>query len=141
MSLANPHFEASFDRVFNSQGGVDSNDAFFEVFYTEFTKDPEVLRMFKDTNKSRQLHMLKRSVYDLVNLSVTDIHSSELSRLILLHTKLDTTPAQLDKWLEALLRTVKQFDPDFDDLVRLAWVCAMTPGITLFRAGFSDTTG
>ena len=138
MSLANPHFEASFERIFSNQAHADDKDSFFELFYAEFTKDAEISRMFKGTNKNRQIHMLKRSVYDLVNLAVTDIHSSELTRLITVHTKLDTTPVQLDKWLEALLRTVEQFDPDFDDLVRLAWICAMTPGITLFRTGLSE---
>ena len=110
MSLANPHFETSFERIFSAQGGTDGNDSFFEVSHAESTREAEISRMFKESNKSRQIHMLKRSVYDLVNLAVTDIHSSELTRLITAHANMGASSVQLDKWLEALLRTVEQFD-------------------------------
>ena len=134
MSIPNRHFEESYDRLFGNLGlGECHSNRFFASFYHRFTQDPLVSTMFSSTDDQKQIHMLKRSVFDLAGFYVTGIPSAELNRLATLHKQLNVQAELLDLWLMALLDTVQQFDPLSNELVQAGWTCAMLPGITLIR--------
>ena len=132
MPFHSAEFEASYDRLFESSLSP-RQDHFFERFYERFLSDPAVRQMFANTDPSRQIRMLKRSVFDLVGFYLTGTPSGELERLADLHAELKISAGLLDLWLEALIDTVAECNPEFDEITRLSWVCAMLPGVTLVR--------
>ncbi len=132
MTIANPHFESSYQRLFEGAGDAGA-DRFFALFYRLFKAEPGVSELFAQTDTAQQVHMLKRSVYDLVGFYVTGTPSAELHRLAQLHADLGISTVLLDCWLHALLNTVEQLDPEVDELTLLGWTCAMLPGVTMIR--------
>jgi len=127
-----PQFDASFDRLFSAQPD-EGNPAFFRSFYTRFTQHEDIAKMFARTDVEQQVRMLKRSIFDLVGFYVTGCPSAELYRLAHLHKSLGIDAQLLDTWLAALLDTVSEFDAQADEAVRLAWMAALSPGLTYIR--------
>ena len=140
MSLPNPLFEASYERLFGGNIALGpETDAFFERFYEHFLRHEEVTRLFARTDMRKQVQMLKRSMLHLVSFYVIDEPNAELTRLASLHRALRIRPALLDQWLLALLETVRELDPQCDERTELAWCWAVTPGITYMRLGMGAT--
>ena len=132
--LTNPHFEASYERLFGDDVRMaDSSDAFFRAFYRRFLTYDDVAALFSDTDMQAQVQMLKRSLFYLVSLYVTGTPSPELERLAERHKSLGVSGDMFDKWLAALLDTVLDYDTEADETTRLAWAWALTPGITYMR--------
>lgn len=127
-----PQFDASFDRLFSSQPD-EGNPAFFHSFYARFRKHEGIAEMFRHTDADKQVRMLKRSIFDLVGFYVTGSPSAELYRLAHLHKSLGIDASLLDAWLAALLETVCEYDPQANEEVRLAWMAALSPGLTYIR--------
>ncbi len=137
--LSNPHFEASYERLFGDDVRMAaSSDAFFHAFYERFLTHADVAALFNSTDMQAQVQMLKRSLFYLVSLYVTGTPSPELERLAERHRDLGVPGEMFDKWLAALLDTVLQLDPQADEVTRLAWAWALTPGITYMRLALLD---
>ena len=133
-------FEASFSRIFGNQVGItEAGEAFFVRFYDVFLASPRVREMFLRTNMGRQVTMLRRSVYELVTFYVTGTLSEPLRRVAQIHQHLPITPDLYDRWLDALIATVREFDPECDELTEAAWRFAMTPGITYIKIWCGST--
>ncbi len=140
MSLPNPLFEASYERLFGGNVALGpETDAFFERFYDHFLQHEEVARLFERTDMRKQVQMLKRSMLHLVSFYVIDEPNAELARLAALHRSLRIGPALLDSWLDALRTTVRELDSQCDERTELAWCWALTPGITYMRLGMGAT--
>ncbi len=140
--MDNPLFEASYCRVFHTDivgivGEDPAVDAFFEDFYHHFLQDEALARLFADTDMARQVSMLKNSLFQLTSCAVLGRPSDELVRLAGLHKRLGINPALLDKWFEALINTVADADPEYNEATRLAWCWAIAPGI-FFMKSFLD---
>lgn len=134
-------FEESFFRIFGNQVGItEAGEAFFVRFYDIFLGgSPRVREMFFRTNMDRQAVMLRRSVYELVTFYVTGTLSEALRRVAHIHQHLAITPDLYDRWLDALIATVREFDPECDELTESAWRIAMTPGITYIKMWCGST--
>lgn len=134
MTLTNPRFEDSYARLFGPNVSIDeSSDAFFTEFYRRFLLSPEVAARFAHSDMTRQIGMLKRSLFQLTSYYVSNSPSAELKRLAEFHRDLSITEDMFDAWLEALLGTVETLDEDADEATLLAWAWALTPGITYMR--------
>lgn len=107
--------------------------AFFESFYQRFLTDPEIARLFERADMKRQREMLRRSLFTLVSFYVLDEVSPELKRIAEVHHRLGLKPGMFDWWMQCLLDTVGEFDPQCDEATLLAWGWAMAPGITYIR--------
>ena len=134
MPLDNPRFRESYERLF----GVDvtmgeSADRFFERFYDLFLEDPEVAELFAGTGMQRQVQMLKKSLFQLVSFYVLNEPSAELSRLAEIHKAVGVSPVMFDLWMQALLKTVEEFDPEFNELTELSWCWALAPAMTYMK--------
>lgn len=139
MALANPRFEDSYGRLFGPNVSIDASaDAFFEEFYRRFLAVPQVAALFADTDMTRQVGMLKHSLFHLVSYYVTNAPSAELVRLAEAHRALELKADMFDNWLEALLGTVETFDPEADEATLLAWGWALSPGITYMRMSLEE---
>ncbi len=134
MALPNPHFEASYARIFGQDVGMDARaDEFFTAFYHRFLEEPGIAGMFATTNVARQVQMLKKSVFQLVSFYVVDSPTPEMERLAMLHHQLGLAPDLFDAWMRALLDTAARYDPDYDEVTELAWCWALAPGIAYMR--------
>lgn len=132
--MENPAFEQSYERLFGSDISADPGASeFFHRFYQRFLTHPEVAAMFKDTEMSQQVRMLKRSLFDFVGFYISGTPSAEISRVATIHRQLNVNTAHLDWWLDALLETVLELDPQADEQVKMGWALALTPGLTVMR--------
>lgn len=130
---ANARFEASYRRLFGGRIAADDADPFFETFYRRFLADREVAARFRGTDMRRQAAMLRKSFFHLAGFYVTHAPSSELHRMAAVHDRLGLDPRLYDRWLDCLVETVAQHDPECDEATELAWRLALTPGITYMK--------
>lgn len=144
MPLANPRFEQSYARIFGP--GVTMNegtDDFFQAFYARFLEHPEVAALFTNTDLQRQVGMLKKSLFQLISYYVVGGPTAELERLGQVHKQLGISSALLDLWMQALVDTARQFDPEFDEAAELGWCWALSPVIAYMQLvmteGLPDT--
>ncbi len=134
MTLPNPRFEESYARIFGHGVSMDeSADDFFRTFLDKFLQDPEIAVLFADTDLSRQVAMLKKSLFQLVSYYVVGEPTAELDRLASLHKKLGIVPQAFDVWMQALIDTAAEYDDAFDETTQLAWCWALAPGIAYMR--------
>ena len=127
-------FEQSYARIFGDSVGLDeSADAFFQAFYHRFLNYDYIAKLFDGVDMNRQVSMLRRSLFHLSSLYITNIVTPELKRFAAIHERLKIAPAFYDTWLECLLETVAEFDPQFDIDVRQAWRDALVPGVTVMK--------
>lgn len=132
--LNNPLFDRSYDRLFGGDVTMDDrSDGFFQAFYRHFLKDPDIHELFRETDMQRQVLMLRRSFFQLAAFYVTTTPSAELERIGYIHQRLGVTNDHFDRWLDALVATVAEIDPECDACTELAWRWAMTPGITFLK--------
>lgn len=130
----NTLFDQSYKRLFGHNVGLhEGADRFFERFYYHFLQDPAVDELFRETDMSRQVSMLRQSFFQLAAFYVTSAPSAELERLAFIHHRLGIADAHYDGWLDALVETVKEQDSDCDLATELAWRWALAPGLTYVK--------
>ncbi|MFE8071031.1 globin [Marinobacteraceae bacterium S3BR75-40.1] len=126
-------FDNSYERVIQIER---HRTDFFEAFYRRFLlASPTVREKFRHTDMDRQRRMLKKSFYSLVAFYASGSADGVLERIAYSHSVrgLDIHPALYDLWLECLIDTVRDFDPQFDDDVELAWRLVLSAGITYMK--------
>ena len=87
-----------------------------------------------------QARMLQRSVYQLSVYHVTREPSEHLYRVAHRHSagEIGVAPELYDVWLDALVATVAEHDPEFSAEVELAWRMAFAEGITLMKHYYTN---
>ena len=130
----NTRFDTSYTRVFGEGVGLgEQANPFFQAFYRHFLTDSGVADAFRGTDMNRQVAMLRKSFFHLVAFYLSHEPTAELTRIALLHHNIGIDTAFYDLWLDALVSTVREFDPGCDEATELAWRLALTPGITYMR--------
>ena len=126
-------FEASYARVMQ-QGAY--RPEFIGRFYELFLdSSEEVARRFARTDMSRQKTMLHDSLQTLVQFSRQRLLTDELARLARVHSRgeQDIPPTLYNRWLDSLLRTVQEFDTQFNQDIEIAWRLTLAPGISYLQ--------
>jgi truncated hemoglobin YjbI len=132
--VANPSFEASYERLFGTGIPIGPEAAlFFDDFYQRFLKDPDIARLFAGTDIPQQSRMMRMSLYQLVAFYLLDEPNAELERLAERHRQVGASDAMFERWLQALIDTVAAHDPAFNAGVEQGWRQALGPGMTYFR--------
>jgi hemoglobin-like flavoprotein len=113
---------------------------FLERFYDLFVaSSAEVAEKFERTDFGRQTILLKASLYMmmLVNWEMPEGHA-HLERIARVHDRKgwNIRPQLYDVWLECLLVTVKEFDPEFDGATEQAWRRMLAPGIAFMKSRY-----
>lgn len=130
---ANTLFESSYRRLFGRAVAAEGSEPFFSAFYRRFLADDGVAELFRATDMAKQVNMLRKSFFHLVAFQVTGAPSSELERMARMHHLLGIDPSLYDVWLNGIVATVREFDPECDETTALAWRLALTPGITYMK--------
>lgn len=126
-------FDASFERVKQDR---DDKPGFFQSFYQRFIEaDPRVGKHFVDTNMERQQKMLEKSFYRLLVFYATNSTDDYLEEVAIRHSKLvlNIELDLFDVWLECLIDTVREYDPEFSDDIELSWRLLLATGIAYMK--------
>jgi len=130
-----------YEDVFNmsywrATHAVKEGIGFFDSFYDRFLNSShDVEEKFKSTNMKTQKQMLKESLLNMSSFFVTKVADDYLQKISRIHSKSDRgiEPYLYDLWLECLIKTVRDYDPEFQRDVELAWRLVMTPGIVYMK--------
>lgn len=126
------------DSVFQSYGRVCNKDRFFIDFYDHFMRSSNDVRaQFADTDMKQQRHLLRNGIMQLV-LHARGMPDTKLRALGKSHDRngYNIKPEWYDLWLNALIRTLKEHDPQFSEGLETSWRRAIEPGIRLIRDAY-----
>lgn len=126
------------DIVFQSYGRCCNRPDFFQHFYARFMASSDQIRArFDNTDMSAQHHLLRHGILQLV-LHARGMSDAKLRALGETHCRhaLNIKPEWYDNWLDALVATIEQFDPEYSADVQSAWRNAITPGIDVIRNAY-----
>ncbi|MGI9203151.1 MAG: globin [Woeseiaceae bacterium] len=105
---------------------------FFDAFYQRFVaSSPSIAEKFQYTDMARQREMLRVSLDHMVYFAIDKEETAEISRVASAHanTAADVPAHLYEIWLDSLLATVSEFDPQFDPEIEAAWRSALAPSI------------
>lgn len=122
-------FTDSFQRVTNTEN---SEVDFFAAFYDSFVADSaEAAEKFRNADMQKQQQHLRTSLDHMVYFSIDRQAGEELARIARTHSRSgrNIRPELYEHWLESLLKTVREFDPQYCDDVEIAWQVVLAPGI------------
>lgn len=134
-----------FDRLYSDSylrinTVVKQGKDFFERFYDNFiASSSQVAEKFKNTDMKIQKKMLRDSLTYLERFSVYKREDDFMLALAQRHNKAhaDVPPNLYDLWLAALIETVKEYDPEYDDKVEIAWRMQLAAGIEYMKFQYS----
>ncbi len=112
-----------------------SDPAFLDRFYERFlASSPKVQEKFRNTDFVRQKRALKAS-FHLMLMAATDGEGGPeryLGDLAAIHSRsrMDVGAEFYDLWLDSLLATVREHDPDFGPSQEGAWEAVMMVGVS-----------
>ncbi len=132
---------ARFRAHFDVWVGDSYNDAFVSRFYDNFfAQSHEIAERFAATNMSMQKTMLHDSLHDLRDFTTDETARRNLQGVAAQHDQAHANipPRLYDLWLDSLIATLKDFDPDFDQLTERAWREALAPGIALMKGAYKN---
>lgn len=124
------------DSFWRATSTVIEGRGFFDRFYENFlASSPEASEKFKGTDFFSQKKMLHDSLVHLQKFSISkraDVFMKELAKK---HSsnELDVQPYLYDLWLASLIDTVKEYDPEFDGDMEVAWRMHLAPGIEFMK--------
>lgn len=130
--------QAASDIVFQSYGRCCNNEQFFVDFYDRFMGTSEEIRaLFAETDMKQQRHLLRNGIMQLV-LHARGMPDTKLRALGESHSRRGyrIQPQWYSLWLQALLDTIREHDPDFDSMVESSWREAIGPGIEVIRNAY-----
>lgn len=109
---------------------------FFDAFYTRFiNSSPSIAEKFRNTDMARQRDMLRVSLDHMVYFAIDKKETDEITRVAAAHAKsrADIPENLYEMWLDSLLATVSEFDPEFDLEIEAAWRSALAPSIEYMK--------
>ena len=132
-SERNVEFFASLSRCL-------ANDRFLTRFYESFlASSPEVTAKFRDTDFERQKRAMASSLYSIVMaLEQAAAPMAYLESIAEQHSRrqLDIPSPMYDLWLECLIDSVREADPEFSPRLEANWRVAMRFAIERMRARY-----
>lgn len=117
--------ESDVAAVRKSYGRVIAKGGFIERFYEIFLNStPEIGRMFARTDFKKQNEMLERSLsMSLLFPQGNPIAKQVVDRIRLSHDRahMNVDPALYRYWLDSLVKTVAERDPEFNAALEQQW--------------------
>jgi hemoglobin-like flavoprotein len=123
-----------------------AREGFLDRFYENFlSSSPAVREKFARTDFERQKRALRASLHLMVLAAEDQGGGPEkyLRDLAFSHSKAgyDIGSGLYDLWLDSILKTVKEFDPQFGPDIEKAWESVMMVGIDYLLAHYNTGGG
>ena len=136
-----PLDEEVLNQVELSLNRCGANPAFLDRFYAIFLdSSPKVKAMFENTNFYRQKRALQASLHGMLLYARGSDASGDpyLREVAERHSRdnLSIGAELYDLWLDSLLTTIRECDPECTPEVLAAWEQAMTIGIQFFLSHY-----
>lgn len=117
------------------------NPAFLDRFYELFmASSAEIREKFSQTDFEKQKKVLSDSMFLMLTAAGTTEGYAhvQLEKLAKRHSRgqLDIKPEWYALWLDTLMRTVSELDPEYSDDVDAAWRECFQDGIAVLVAGY-----
>ena len=113
----------------------EQGDDFFDAFYHRLSeKAPEIGSMFAGVNMRRQNALLRNGIESLLACAEgSSSAQTELLRLGELHgrDRINVPPELYPLWVEALMESLREYDPQHNEMTEPAWREAVSAGIKL----------
>lgn len=126
-------FDESYERVkLISKDGI----GFFDAFYARFIgSGPEVAAYFSKSDMPQQKKMVERSFYRMLAFYTTNQDDDYMRNIASRHGAegVNVDPKLYDVWLDSLVETVIEYDPQINSEIELAWRLIMSSGITYMK--------
>jgi len=116
---------------------LNDQDEFFAHFYKRFMQaHQDISRIFANTNLDRQISMLQESLLYMIDFANSEVASPRINRLATLHGASNMNiPARIfELWIDCLVETVQERDPQFAPEIATAWRVVLAPGLAFFKA-------
>ena len=126
-------FNASYGRAVGNSGyNRDFIGRFYEIF---LSKSDQIAARFEGADMSAQKTMLHDSLQYMVDFFSSRRTNAYLERIAEIHSRSqhDIPSEMYDTWLESLIEALREFDPELDEQVELAWRLVLSPGITYMK--------
>jgi len=113
---------------------------FLRTFYELFMGYSEEIReKFRQTDFTRQTRVLADSLYAMAVVAQGEGESpawAEIDRIGRQHSKgqLDIRPEHYNVWLDCLIRSARQYDPEFTPALETCWRETLRSGIDRMRS-------
>jgi truncated hemoglobin YjbI len=108
---------------------------FLDVFYERFmASSPAIAAIFAGRDMARLKRKLGASLH-VMTLAIDGSPGADmyLGYLANVHHRLEIPPAMYDRWLDALISTAAECDPQFDESLRAVWRDVVAAGIRLMQ--------
>lgn len=109
------------------------HSGFMDKFYTNFkASHPSIPPFFVKTNMAKQHKLLKEGItFLLMSAGGSSFAKTEMNKLGERHdpSHLNVKPELYRYWIESLMKTVKEFDPDFTPELDKKWRTVLQAGI------------
>jgi hemoglobin-like flavoprotein len=112
-------------------------ELFFKYYYDKFfNADPQIAALFSNTDMERRTKILMESMTHIISFVATNESNEEINRIAISHGKdnLNIPTKFYDVWLECLIDTVREHDPEFNSQVETAWRVIMSPGLEYMKS-------
>jgi hemoglobin-like flavoprotein len=112
---------------------------FLERFYERFVGSSEAVReKFRGTDMKRQARVLADSLYVVANAvqgAENSVARSELPKIAERHDRrhMDITPELYDAWVDTLVATARDTDPQYGPAAEAAWRETLAFGVRYMR--------
>ena len=116
---------------------VSDQDGFFKRFYQLFmAADPEISKMFANTNMERQISLLQESLLHMIDFSNSKVANERMHQIATYHGsgKLNIPMRMFDLWMDRLIATVRERDTRFNSHIEMAWRVCLAPGIAFMKS-------
>jgi len=112
---------------------------FLRRFYTLFVNShADIAAKFRDTDWDQQIHLLRHGISaSILYAGGGDLGDHEIDRLVRSHGRrgYGIERWMYDNWLDALIRTLRETDSQFNDELEQRWRDAMRVAIDRIRDG------
>lgn len=109
-------------------------------FYARFLSYPEIAEKFSNADILKQAQLFDQGIRHVILFyhKPKFVTTEKISALGESHSKMNIAPHLYDIFMESLLETVKEHDPDYDDNIRTAWVEVASHGLSVMISMFED---
>jgi len=129
--------DIDFNEIFNDSYAAILEDeiSFYALFYQNFIKQsPFIKETFSNIDLHSQGKLLNKAIAHLIEFSFTKKADHYLIDLAKSHkSKLHIDNEMYDLFMNALLLSLKQFYPKFNNNCAVAWRILLAPGIELMK--------
>lgn len=127
--------------VAQSYGRCCVSQGFFDTFYNIFlSKNPEIRKMFENTDMKKQKELLREGIAFLTTFAKNSpMAVRKIEKLGESHSanRLNVKPSLYPIWVDSLVEAIKKHDSNFNSDIEKAWRAVVALGISKMSSHYN----